>query len=228
MKVAICLSGLIKKYNNNTFLNNLKSIPIEYDIFCHTWDYCDISLLDLPNVKIIYTEPNLNAFNNVSVDQFKKIDMNTTPENVLSMFYSMNQCIDLVEKFETEHNFKYDLVIRSRYDIQFNLLNKSPYDNRDIQTDLFNLGINDMDIIMPLTGFWVGKSMDLPIGIRRVADSFFVGDKSCRLLQKTYSYLNEINQVYSPYIHPEMLVAYSCEYFGLNIKLENFECNIVR
>jgi hypothetical protein len=90
MKVAICLSGLIKNYNNNTFLNNLKSIPIEYDVFCHTWNYCNIESINLPNVKLISTELDSNSFIEVSSNQFKKIDMNTTPDNVLRMFYSMN------------------------------------------------------------------------------------------------------------------------------------------
>lgn len=53
MKVAICLFGLLKMYRNDTFLNNLKSITVEYDIFCNTWDYCDASVINLPNVKCI-------------------------------------------------------------------------------------------------------------------------------------------------------------------------------
>lgn len=228
MKVAICLSGLLKMYRNDTFLNNLKSIPVEYDIFCHTWDYCDTSAINLPNVKCILVESDLNSFKDVNVNHFNKIQMNTTPENVLRMFYSMNQCINLVEKFEKDNNFKYDVIIRSRYDMQFNLLNKGSYTNEEGPIDLTTYNINSSDIIMPLKGFWVGKSMQLPIGYRRVTDSFFIGNESCRQLQKTYSHLNEINTKYQPFIHPEMLTAYSCDYFNLNINLQNFECNIVR
>jgi hypothetical protein len=41
-------------------------------------------------------------------------------QNIIGMYYKINKCNELKKKYENKHNFKYDLVIRTRPDIIIN------------------------------------------------------------------------------------------------------------
>jgi hypothetical protein len=232
-KIAVCVSGLIKNYNNDIFLKSLNSLNQEYDVFWHTWDYCNVSLVRIDAIKILIQENDKNAFNNldISLNKFIKIDQNSPPENIIRMFYSMMQCTKLMENYEQQNNIKYDLVIRIRPDIIFNL-NQTSKDVQSFQKSTLHipsLNIEDNKIIMPLKGFWVGKSMNLPqIGHIRVSDAFFIGNESVRKLSKTYNDLSTLQNKYNMPCHPEQLIAYSCFDKEININLQGFECDLKR
>jgi len=227
MKIALCLSGLIRNFHGNYFSNIYENL----DIFCHTWDYCDVSQLKLPNIKEIVVENDFNAFNSTTVNIKHWPHRCKSPrENVYKMYYGMKQCIEMVENYEKQNNFKYDLIIRSRYDIKSKL-------NKKLLNNIKN-NLNKNDIIFPLKGFWVGKTIETKLytfenpiienKIIRVNDSFFIGNESCRLLSKTYNHFELLKNGYKAILHNENLIAHMCIHYNFNVVLKNFECNLCR
>lgn len=143
MRIALCLSGQARfveqGYNEVLYPFILKDNNI--DIFIHTWDInktqigsqflagdrhpvgepITVNLIDktlkLYNPKKHIVEPQ---------QQFPIFPWapNHMPgfysKNVYSMFYSIHQSNKLKSEYEIENNFKYDWVIRSRFDIMLN------------------------------------------------------------------------------------------------------------
>jgi hypothetical protein len=240
-KVAFCISGLIKNYTNQILINSLNSINCDYDIFWHTWEYISKEsvneaqlIKNNANIKLFVQESDQLAFDNlpISLNDFKCIDQNSPPENVLRMFYSMKRCIEMLESYEAAHDIKYDLIIRIRPDLVFDLLSVSSYIDTKSPNSTINISslqLNDDEIIMPLKGHCIGKSMDLPIlNYIRVSDAFFIGNESVRKLCKTYDNIQSLKEKYNMPMHPEQVVAYSCYNDNLQIKLIGFKCNLIR
>ena len=235
MKIAVCLSGLLRNFDCNFFSNTHGNL----DIFCHTWEYCDTNILKLNNIKDIKVEPDSNAFKYTTVDVHSWPHIGNSPrENVFKMYYGMKRCIEMVEDYERKNNFKYDLIIRSRYDIRSNTKNCGVSDQPDGSFDLQTLVCNQNDIIFPLKGFWVGKTIDtnyytydisdLRNRSLRVNDSYFIGNDACRTLSKTYDYFDTLKNKYKTKLHTENLISSMCIIHNMNIILKNFECNLCR
>lgn len=234
MKIALCLSGLLRNLNTSYFLN----LDGDVDVFCHTWDYCDVSQLKPLNPEEIKIESDNNQFNFTNTSLVDWPHNCTSPaKNIYKMYYGMKRCIEMVEDYEIKNNFKYDIIIRSRYDIRANTncigINNHPNESFKI-TDL---KIKKEDIIFPLKGFWVGKSIDLKLyrfnnntedRIIRVNDSYFIGNEACRLLCKTYDHFNLLKNHYNAVLHNENLIVHMCLHYNINIILKNFECNLCR
>lgn len=234
MKIALCLSGLLRNLNPNYFLN----LDGDVDIFCHTWDYCDVSQLTPLMPKEIKVETDINSFYFTNVGLFDWPHRCSSPAvNIYRMYYGMKKCIEMVEDYELKNNFKYDLIIRSRYDIRAN----TKYPNLTTQPNdsfkLSDLKLGDKDIIFPVKGASVGKSIELKEyrfnkctdkKIIRVNDSYFIGNEACRLLCKTYDHFDLLKNHYNAILHNENLIAHMCLHNNINIILKNFECNLCR
>jgi|688.fasta_scaffold524184_2 hypothetical protein len=135
-KVAILLTGQSRTFKVgiqnilnyfNIKVNDFTKQKVEVDYFVHTWDtnsYRDKTkqrwegddyLLD----PITETEIQ-NAFNPVLMEyeKYNAADFN----NVWSpLFYSLMKVVQLKRKYEIENDFVYDLVIKSRFDLNFSL-----------------------------------------------------------------------------------------------------------
>lgn len=130
MKVALCISGQPRIIKTG-FLCHKKFILDKYDIdvFIHTW-------YDENQEKIVACggeyEVNKEVINQINelykptkiLVEKQKTDLKVITHNYpgppifsqLSMFYSMMKSNDLKKEYEIENNFKYDVVIRSRFD----------------------------------------------------------------------------------------------------------------
>jgi len=189
MKIALCLSGqpryidigyqylynnILSKYNIDVFSHIWYDEElIDSDIeFCirynrsHKWEKdSDKKILNLYNPKkYIFESPKSFSVQPFTGANFELIK----PENVLSMFYSIEQANKLKKEYEKENNFRYDLVIRSRTDIilhNFNLnlntvdknkiycygLDQFMFENTIICNDQFAFGSSEyMDIYSSL------------------------------------------------------------------------------
>lgn len=128
MEVALCLSGQLRSIDL-VLENLLKNIivPNKSDVFCHTWHKYD-------NSKYCnFYNPSDNEYTyygEYSFENIQKIIKNLNPisfefeypfiqENTKSMFYSIMKSNDLLNSYKKYKNKKYDVVIRSRYDIFF-------------------------------------------------------------------------------------------------------------
>jgi hypothetical protein len=143
MKIALCLSGqarfIEQCYNEVLYPYVLEGNNI--DIFIHTWDI-DKSQINKhfinggghimgPIIKENQIQLTLDLYNPVSYKvepqiQFElgKFSERTLPgirsDYLYSMFYSIYQSNKLKSEYEIKNNFKYDWVIRSRFDIKLN------------------------------------------------------------------------------------------------------------
>lgn len=98
------LEGLVSLRKN---LHNFE----EYDIFIHTWKgplNKDCFLYDPQGIIIEEQKPVIPA----SVKEYTDLAFVH-----FSMFYSMKESLRLLSEYEQANNFKYDLVVRTRFDI---------------------------------------------------------------------------------------------------------------
>jgi hypothetical protein len=135
-RVAICLSGLIRTgieaYPGfKFFFQNLNA-----DVFFHTWDTEQDKLdkiIDLYNPKsYLITLPK----------KFERF------ENFGSMLYSIMMANEIKKEYEIEHNFRYDLVIKTRFDLVYYPGNCFPDHTiipRTIYCSSGNVGVNNID-----------------------------------------------------------------------------------
>jgi hypothetical protein len=164
MKVAVLLSGkfrnsyeeyksikknLIDKYNADIFINYI------YD---NTIDINPIELINLYNPKNIqFTQlPNTVIDMVDTVSNYSKADESNTL-SIFSMWYGIKKTNELKVNYELENNFKYDVVIRARFDteilnkVELKLVQNSIFipigsDHRGGYNDLFAYGSsNTMD-----------------------------------------------------------------------------------
>lgn len=142
-KIALCLSGQ-PRYLEEGF-KQLSKIILNYDVdvFIHTWwddsyvnKVFDFSPMNTYNrtgvweyntkelIQSLYTpkkiiiEPQKDFNKHVNVNFEKQ-----SPISLYSMYYSILQSNKLKTEYENENNFKYDCVIRSRFDILINTFN---------------------------------------------------------------------------------------------------------
>lgn len=112
MKKAISFSG-----QSRFVLEGLESLRKnlynfeEYDIFIHTWEgplNKDCYLYE-PKSIIVEKQKNVVPSNVKEYSQAAFIHF--------SMFYTMKESLRLLSEYEQANNFKYDLVLRTRFDI---------------------------------------------------------------------------------------------------------------
>lgn len=148
MKVAVCLSGQ-PRYFEQTFKFLYRHILCHYDtdIFIHTWHdqkevgqrYEGMDKFGLPGIykevredtkeKILSIyKPKLYLFE--PQRRFQGTDLEFI---VRSLFYSIKICNKLKQFYERENDFRYDCVIRSRFDLRYKSdLNLNQFDLNNI------------------------------------------------------------------------------------------------
>ena len=112
MKKAISFSGQSRfvKEGYESLKRNLHDFE-NYDIFIHTWEGPLNKDCDLYKPKKIVIEPQKNVIPSI-VKEYSNAHFIH-----FSMFYTMKESLRLKQEYEKENNFKYGLVIRTRFDI---------------------------------------------------------------------------------------------------------------
>lgn len=138
-KIAVCLSGqarhwkvasenIISFFNYNNTHHFHANIPIETDYFIHTWDTNTWR----------YPKTFHNVFENIKHNDFEEIKNTYNPKFIEQeefdekkfilawdpMFYSFWKSIMFKRDYELENNFTYDVVIKARLDVIYNLQQK--------------------------------------------------------------------------------------------------------
>ena len=144
MKIALCISGQ-PRYVRHCFpeIHNKFIKNHDTDVFFHCWyepakvgqkfeflvndrrtghlePDIDKVILDLYKPKLNIIEPQINF--NIDFLNGKHTGM-IRPFSIPSMWYSIKKANDLKTEYEALHNFKYDLVIRCRFDLVFDTYN---------------------------------------------------------------------------------------------------------
>lgn len=162
-KVAICISGQTRTgiKAHTSFVNFFSSLP-NYDIFYHTWESTPEKSKKIESIykPVLYKEesslgrPHESSFGN--------------------MLYSMLMANELKKQYEIENDFRYDLVIKTRFDLIFPNTSVFPDNNiwpRTIYSAGGNFGINHTDYenhgISDLIFWGDSQSMDIATNVYR-------------------------------------------------------------
>jgi len=127
-------------------------------------------------------------------------------DNTFKMFYNVYKADQARQKYENAHNFKYDLVIRTRSDLSLSS-----------EVDLRNLIIEENQIIMPNNG-WHGSPA--------ANDQFAIGKSNAMSIYGSlYTRIKEYNDN-GLHFHPESMVSHNISHNNLHIARGGFEASL--
>jgi hypothetical protein len=127
-------------------------------------------------------------------------------ENVFKMFYNLYQSDQLRQQYEQTHNFKYDLVIRTRPDVGVDRLINLP-----------NLDIQENQIVMPNNRWYGSPSCN---------DQFAIGNSnSMKIYSELYNKIKEYNDNGTGF-HPESLLGHHLSKNNINYITKGFDLNL--
>jgi len=123
MRVAVCVSGMPKNFKLGYFFQNANLFThLNPDIFIHSWYNETPSELD--EVLEVYKPKKFQLDKNNQIVLQKAEYRGTSPRypayNVFSFFKSIHLCDLLRRDYENAGGFKYDWVIRLRFDYALN------------------------------------------------------------------------------------------------------------
>lgn len=138
MKIAILLVGHMRSWKlcRQSFLNTFGCVDHEIDIFVHTYD-CKLNFH--PYIENTYNvKDNLRKITEIDIineigfhlkkiviEKQEDVDEEIRKLNLPINFDTYSQhrktklCNELKNQYETENNFKYDMVVKTRFDIMF-------------------------------------------------------------------------------------------------------------
>lgn len=141
MKVALCLSGHLRKFDE-TFPSLRKFFLDRYDcdIFIHTWNKMgyqsrfrndpniDDTNFKLDKINFLYNPKKIVIEPIEFIEELRKESYSYAPHlvnepkpahHMASMFYKIFACNEIRKQYQIEKNIEYDWVIRSRTDLLF-------------------------------------------------------------------------------------------------------------
>ena len=147
MKIAVIFSGRIKSYEQQLeYLMNLQN-KFNLDFYCS---------INQENIDL-YHQNFLNLFK-VKEYNFEKSEYNeewnkynskycVNKKNTVSRFYNDYKCFKLIEQYQYENNFKYDIILKFRADIvstnEFNFIENIEKNTIYIPNEYDHCGLND-------------------------------------------------------------------------------------
>ncbi len=220
MKVALCLSGQVRTFRR-CFPSQYKKLiaPFKSDVFIHTWMYSgsyfrdarhhhytddyDISLYEKYNTdeyltdsaclaklykpkKLLIEKPEKQRF----IDKSPKASF----FNALMMYYSIYKANELRQQYEIELGFKYDLVIRCRFDLRVNA-----FDIKDAKPNIIYLAPNQL-----LKFDRISARINKPVEqiIEDSKNGFMPSDQFAAGSSEAMNYYSNLYNVWSPETHP--------------------------
>ena len=133
-RIAVCLSGQLRtiKYTIQSTVNFFKG-EHEYDFFCHAWDHNDYKVRNPDSGLLEFkfeTIPNIDEYRQLIeqslhpkklvINDKSHLDKTNDGFGWDSMMYSAMLANHFKKQYEIENNFRYDYVIKTRYDLVYN------------------------------------------------------------------------------------------------------------
>jgi hypothetical protein len=178
--------------NNNVNLVNNKpwaTIPSEWENFKQEWGQQQVQSMLPPNNFVRYFE--ISDADQQEFFEPKNVFQVGHTQYVFKMFYNLYRADQARQNYETDNNFQYDLVIRTRPEL-------GPHSD----IDLSKLDIQENQIIMP-NNDWHGDPS--------ANDQFAMGkSKAMSVYGNLYSCLKEYNDNGIKF-HPETLVGHNLQ-----------------
>lgn len=133
-RVAVCFSGHLRSIQKTfPFLKNYLITPNNADVFISTWDTVGFdkgkgdastvsittsSIMDWIFANLRPTQILVEKLFNFNGEKYRPRSIEVRdPNNVLGMYYKIQSANRLKTKYEKDNKFKYDFVIRCRFDI---------------------------------------------------------------------------------------------------------------
>lgn len=150
MKIAVCLSGQPRtiNYAYKNILDHFSNYDVDY--FCQSWDYSTYKLKN-PGEHVSWeadVEEDKNLlYENLKLFNPKKIAIQSRCSEPVTigwgtLLYSTAYANFLKKQYEMENNFRYDYVVKSRYDIVFDPNDKFFIDYRAKPDDPYNIFVS--------------------------------------------------------------------------------------
>lgn len=129
MKVALCLSGLIRDFASSGYsYAKYLAEPLDAVVFIHTWS----TVVDTPQSRFLslmslqamaekqkFFEKIFPANEVHLLEEEQHTHLPSSPRTSALMYYSIHHANKLKKAYEEGHNFEFDMVIRSRMDFLF-------------------------------------------------------------------------------------------------------------
>ena len=208
MRVAVCLSGQLRnfEYTYNRLYKYLLE-PLSADVFFYgipnskgIQENCkSLEMLYNPKKYYIYEEDPKKFDIDFSVYTNRRSE--TIPYKVFYQYFNLKKVMELKREYEKNHNFEYDLVIRTRCDnFWFRSLNKEEIDN----------SLKNNNVVIP--DEWDFKNVS-PYG---TSDVFAAGSSSALDLYATH--FDNLHKYYTEgcQFHPETMMGFHLAKIGLN------------
>jgi hypothetical protein len=126
MKVALCLSGQPRsvKEGYEYVKKNLLDLN-DVTVFCHVWESPNVELVSkLYKPEVLMVEkpinPDLSKYTRVPPPQ-PNWKVKNPALSTYAQLYALNKCNELKSIYEEQNGFKFDWVIRSRFDFALNI-----------------------------------------------------------------------------------------------------------
>lgn len=151
MRIAVCFSGQIRTgiEASENIIRYLGEFHPFCDFFIHTWDvnqniqYCGsriftpeekVSKETYVKIKKIYNP------NKMVIEKFSKLkdSISSVGDSQKYLWYSFNKSIQYKKEYEEKNNFKYDVVIKLRFDLIFPPYRRFSENYRLISKDIEN------------------------------------------------------------------------------------------
>ena len=185
---AVCITGQYRAWDRvkDNIIQNI--IRDNTDVFF----VCDEDL-SIPNINHEIIKEPQSFYDESVLQSFRSRNHCATPiENSINMFYKIMKCNELKKQYETEKNFKYDIVVRLRTDTHF----REPV----------SLSEDKDKIFIPPHLNYGGLCDQFAYGSSDMMNIF------CDLFSNIKKYFDE-----GCVFHPETLLKYHCNKLSLNV-----------
>lgn len=221
-RVALCFSGHIRNFRfdniSENFINTLDNNCV-FDYFFSLWDtegHRSLGFNGSANINNILQilQPKgilierfdrdyfIKRYNTNKWQDYSHLSGPTTCGDAVSMWYKIQTCLDMVEKYQSRYGFEYDAIVRIRPDILFDDAFRE-----EVLHDVFN---NDVVYIPQWHGKWTEIS-------GTITDYFGIGNY--RVMKQYMSVFNNIDNLIASNQYPHTGEGFLCgQLQGMDIK----------
>jgi len=201
MKIGLVLFGNLRSFRNTLSSFDLFKKTLEQtgsvDVFCHTWDieesvtssWWKENKGDNPPTPTVNRQEIEEAYHPVKLiiepsiqfdESAYKINASIPVAGILSMLHTQRRAFELLKEYEEENKFRYDVIIKTRFDLLYEL---SPEFNKQV-TDCLSSNC----VYLPSSNPYelAGSSSDIfALGSRSEMEKYF---SFCSNFQKATEY----------------------------------------
>jgi hypothetical protein len=229
MKLALCISGIPAYKHSNEFIQKFKDLGYDTYVFIHYWEVenqkkaqrhswsgreyipFDESIYKIGDSPLVIKKEKFDErlpYLKEIAKQWEEVDrhprgQHRTDLGTLSMIYGIREAQKLREQYEAEHNFKFDCVMRIRFETTFSeeRLIANVYQQKKYKEEMLKLENYDMNKL------WFSNS-------HNPFEDIFTMSNSENMTKYSQCFENIVPLVFQVGLHPESVLATWCSQVG--------------